>query len=90
MVIKVISKKKKLGTCVVNGSVCCYWFRYKQQLVQCNKQPEISTELYDNYIKIKFKSKDILFYIFSLLWLQRVDFIFNQVGDCYIFSYIVG
>ena len=77
-------------TFVVSESAYCYWFHYKEQLFQCYKQLGISTELYDNYTKVKFKLKDILFYAFSLLWLQRVDFIFNQVGNCYIFSYIFG
>ena len=34
----------------------------------------------DNYIKVKFKSKDILFYAFSLLWLQMLFLFLTKWG----------
>ena len=44
-------------------------------------------EFCDNYIKVKFKSKDILFYAFSLLWLQKL-FLFLTKWGIYIYIYI--
>ena len=75
MAKKILSKENFLDTFVVSGSVCVVTSFAAKNNCLCYKQPRISTELCDNYTKIKFKSKDILFYVFSLLWLQMVDFI---------------
>ena len=42
-------------------------------------------ELCDNYTKVKFKSKDILFYAFSLLWLQKLFLFLTKWGIVNIF-----
>ena len=47
-------------------------------------------ETCDNYTKVKFKSKDILFLCIFIIMVIKAVFIFNQVGNCYIFSYIVS